>query len=143
MSFRLPRLRDDIITEGNLASRWFRRIWQSLVEDIEANNTAIVTVLDALTGVDSSITGLQPQDDTLDALAALDSTAGLVEQTGADAFTKRAIGVGTAAAIPTRADCDTRYMKQGTVSASSATVTHSVPVNINGTTYYIILSNVP
>lgn len=28
-------------------------------------------------------------------------------------------------------------------SASVATITHSVPVNLNGTTYYLMLSNVP
>lgn len=54
-------------------------------------------------------TNVQAQDATLQALSGLDTTTGLVEQTGTDTFAKRALGVGASTSIPTRDDADTRY----------------------------------
>jgi hypothetical protein len=52
----------------------------------------------------------QPKDATLTALAGLDTTTGLVEETGVDTFAKRAMGVGAATSVLTRADGDGRYL---------------------------------
>lgn len=62
-----------------------------------------------VTGLQTALDGKQTLDATLTGLAGLDSTAGLVEQTGADAFTKRAIGAAAATSVLTRADGDGRY----------------------------------
>lgn len=51
----------------------------------------------------------QPGDAMLSALAALNGTPGLIEQTGVDTVAKRTIGVGTASSVPDRAAADTRY----------------------------------
>lgn len=142
MAFRLPRLRDEQITTDGRPTQLYRRWWQSLVKQLEDAINGTEAVLDGLTGVEGSLTGLQAQSDVLDAVSALTGT-GLVEKTGAAAFAVRDTGVGSASAIPSRADADARFLrKDGTLAASAATTTHKLAVDIGGTTYYILISNV-
>lgn len=96
-----------------------------------AGSVAASTVQDAIAELDSE---KQPLDATLTALAALDGTAGLLEQTGGDTFARRAMGVGASTSIPTRADADARYLALGggtltgalTLSGDASTSLHPV-----------------
>jgi hypothetical protein len=83
--------------------------------------TGVASPTDVLTRADgdarySSPSGAQPADPTLTALAALSASPGLVEQTGADTFVKRPLGVDVSTKVPTTGDADARYALKATES---------------------------
>ena len=142
MAFRLPRLRDDPIVNDGKPTFLFKRWWQSVVSDIETAIASIEAILNGLTGVEGSLTGLQAQADILDNLSDVEGT-GLLEKTGSAALDIRGIGTADPANVLTMLDSDNRYLKStGTLAASAATTTHKLTVVIGGTTYHILLSNV-
>jgi hypothetical protein len=89
--------------------QWVSRTAASVPFVPGATSIAATDVQAALAELDGDIAGKQALDATLTALAALNATAGLLEQTGADTFTKRALGVAAATDVLTRADGDGRY----------------------------------
>lgn len=145
MAYRLPRLRDNdpFTADKKPPSPLFVRWFNSVVNSLETSVAALDTTVAILNGGESTIYGVQPLDATLTALATLDGTPGLVEQIASNEYTSRGIGDATASDVPTRATADARYLQQGgALTASAATTTHKLAVDIGGVQYFLLISNV-
>lgn len=138
MAFRLPRLRDERLIAGERPTFLFKKWWQSVVESIESAITRIEAILDTLTGISGSITGVQEQADILDNISDLTGT-GLLEKTGVSAMAVRGVGTSDPANVLTRLDSDNRYNRIGeglyvnvrSVSASGNVASNDYAILVN------------
>ena len=90
------------------------------IANVPAGSIAATDVQAALNELDGDIQTKQPLDATLTAVAALDTTAGLVEQTGADTFTKTPVSA-FAKTLLDDADAATARATLGTNDAANIT----------------------
>ena len=124
MTLSLPRPpRDPDFRNPQDVARWTRDLREYLNQVAAKVAEAALELADA-----------QPLSPTLTALDNLSATAGLLEQTGADTFTKRAIGVGASTSIPTRAQADLRYVRQEDGVLGPASATDNAVVRYDATT---------
>lgn len=118
MTIRLNSTNPIVDDQGRATTEFFRALGSFVTNIVTAEFAkqaaaaaaqAAVVAQDTAETAQATADTKQPQSASLDALAALGGT-GLIEQTGANAFTNRAIGVAGASSIPTRADADARYV---------------------------------
>jgi hypothetical protein len=100
---------------------WTGGAWKSLNNDATTKADVGLSNVDNTSdankpissSMQSALNDKQPLDATLTALAALDAGTGLLEQTGADTFTKRNIGAASPTDILTKSGGDSLYAVTG------------------------------
>ena len=115
-------LQNDAVTVAN---------GDGVVVTLSFNGSLTVSAAANGDGTSTGSIGLGP---TLEALEVISSAVGLVEQTSADVFTIRSIGVGAGSSIPDRDAADTRYVRSVGLSVPSALLAvTNTPVTSVGT----------
>lgn len=107
------------ITVGNLTAT-------GTISGISAGDVGADPAGSAAAAQAAAIAASQPLDATLTALAGLDATAGLVEQTASDTFTKRAIGTTNATDILTKSGGASLFDALGSSSTVQTNLTNHI-----------------